>query len=331
MRREEFVASNVRAWDRLESLLLHLESRRRRGIRALELSERPPDPAEFDALYRQTCRHLALARQRRYGDDLVARLNDLALRSYRQLYGVRPGLASGLAALVFRTIPATVRAHGMAVAIAGAAFLLPFASIIGAVLQEPSIARAVLPGDDLRHYERMYDPSSTHYARDRESDGNLHMFGFYIWNNVGIAFRTFGWGLPGGVGSLFVLVFNGLVLGTTTAHVAARGYGETFFPFVAGHTPFEFSGIVLSGAAGLQLGWALLAPGRLTRAESLRRAGRDGAVMMGGAFLLLILAAFIEAYWSPRHSIPAAGRYVFGGCMTLLLASWILRAPRLGA
>ena len=65
-----------------------------------------------------------------------------------------------------------------------------------------------------------------------------------------------------GLGSVFFLIYNGLVIGSVMGPIEPMGYQQNFYPFVIGHGAFELTAIVLAGAAGLRLGLALLAPGR---------------------------------------------------------------------
>ena len=95
------------------------------------------------------------------------------------------------------------------------------------------------------------------------------MFGFYIRNNIGVAFQCFAGGLFAGLGSLFFLAYNGAFGGAVAGYLTERGLSSTFYSFVATHAAFELTAIVLSGAAGLKIGHALLAPGRRTRVQSL--------------------------------------------------------------
>ncbi|MGH9867106.1 MAG: stage II sporulation protein M [Candidatus Polarisedimenticolia bacterium] len=332
MKREEFLARHTGSWNRLEDLLRLFETpRRRQNLSWLWLSSRPPAPEEFDTLYRLVCRHLALARHREYGEDVIARLNGLALRAYRHLYSARPGPGRTLARFLLDVVPATIVARWRMVAICAATFFIPLVAGGLAVHEDPFLARAIHAQEEIRSYERMYDPSSDHFARERASDTNLAMFGYYIANNVGLAFQTFAWGVTGGVGSLFVLMYNGLALGAVFGHLTQVGYGATFYPFVAGHAAFELTGIVVAGTGGLTLGWSILSPGRLSRAASLRQAARDGATLVSGAFALLVLAAFVEAYWSPRISVPAGVKYAVGSCLWVMVSLWLLRAGRRGS
>jgi uncharacterized membrane protein SpoIIM required for sporulation len=176
----------------------------------------------------------------------------------------------------------------------------------------------------------MYDPVDPSHALGRESGTDLAMFGYYILNNVSIGFRTFASGLLAGVGTAFVLVFNGVVFGVVAGHLQAVGHGDPFWRFVAGHSAPELVAIVIAGAAGLRLGLALLAPGRLRRADALAQAGRVGAQLCLGILAMLVFAAFVEAFWSSTGSIPAPVKFAVGGALWALVLGWLALAGRGG-
>ena len=101
-----------------------------------------------------------------------------------------------------------------------------------------------------------------------------------------------------GVGSLFYLAYNGVLIGAIAGYLTERGYGSTFYSFVVTHAAFELTAIVLSGAAGLRIGHSLLAPGRSSRMQSLVAAARDSIVIVYGVAVMLLIAAAVEAFWS---------------------------------
>jgi uncharacterized membrane protein SpoIIM required for sporulation len=154
------------------------------------------------------------------------------------------------------------------------------------------------------------------------------MFGYYVMHNIGIAFQTFAAGLVFGLGSVFFLIFNGLIIGAVSGHLTEIGYGQTFWSFVIGHGAFELTAIALAGAAGLQLGWALIAPGQLTRGESLRLAARKSVQMLCGVMIFLLIAAFIEAYWSSTTVITPWVKYLVGAVLWLLVGTYLGFAGR---
>jgi len=132
----------------------------------------------------------------------------------------------------------------------------------------------------------------------------------------------------GGVGAIVVLVSNGVIFGTIAGHLTAIGYGHTFWRFVAGHSGFELSAIVLAGGAGLRIGWAVLSPGRLSRQRALVEAGRDGAQIVYGVFVLLVLAAFVEAFWSSIVWMPSSVKFSVAALVWIAVWYWIWRGGR---
>ena len=168
--------------------------------------------------------------------------------------------------------------------------------------------------------------SARKLGRPPEAANQWMMWGYYIANNMRIDFQCFAGGLAFGLGSVFYLLFNGLHIGAVAGHLTPLGYIETFWGVVAGHSAFELSGIILSGAAGLKLGQALIAPGRLRRITALRLAARAALPLIWGAAGLTLLAAFIEAFWSPARSLPPGFKYWRGGLLWLATWSYLLGA-----
>jgi uncharacterized membrane protein SpoIIM required for sporulation len=155
------------------------------------------------------------------------------------------------------------------------------------------------------------------------------MFGFYISHNVGIAFQCFAAGLFAGIGSIFFLIYNGAFGGAVGGYLTERGLSSTFYSFVVTHSAFELTAIVLSGAAGLRLGHALLSPGRLSRLQSLVLAARSCIVMVYGLTIMLIIAAAIEAFWSSASWMPPTVKYTAGAvCWLTVLAYLIFQGRR---
>ncbi|HZE87900.1 MAG TPA: stage II sporulation protein M [Verrucomicrobiae bacterium] len=327
MTREEFESRHRPEWEELHALLSSLDARRR-TFSAAAWSIRPgsPDEARFDLLYRAACRHLALARLRLYGTDLIDRLNDLALRGHRQLYGNRGRTLRASAERAAVEFPRMVRRRIGAVALAAALFVVPGLVAAAWVIAQPEATSALLDAPALRTLEEMYDPSSSHFGRARHEETNLGMFGYYVYHNGGIAFRTYAGGIFLGLGSIFFLLYNGLMIGAVMGHFATSPSGATFFPFVAGHSPFELTAIVLSGAAGISLGAALAAPGRSSRADALREAARGSIVLVAGASVMIVVAAFIEGFWSPLAGVAAPIKFAAGAILWLAVLGYLALA-----
>ncbi len=174
------------------------------------------------------------------------------------------------------------------------------------------------------------EPTSNTPGRNsaHRADSRFGMFGFYVMNNVGIGFRSFAGGIFFGVGSALILAVNGLIIGATAGHLTRLGFGSTFWPFVVGHGALELTAIAICGAAGLLLGQALLAPGRQTRLAALRAKAQSAIVLVLGAMAMLVLAAVIEAFWSPLPMVPTAVKVAFGALWWILVALYFTQAGR---
>lgn len=282
--------------------------------------------ADFPELYRQVCHHLSLAQSRRYSPYLIERLSFLIDQAhqvfYRQSHIHGESVFASLMIFFTQNFPQTVRSESKWLWFSSAVFYLPLIFMIGLIQIWPEFVYSVMSPDIVADMEAMYDPLAEHIGRERGSDSDSKMFGFYILNNTGIGFRTFATGLLLGVGSLVTLLFNGLHIGSAAGHLTQIGYGNTFWPFVSGHSALELTAIVLSGAAGLKLGFSILIPGRKSRYQSLLDAAKISVKIMAGAAAMFFMAAFVEAFWSSSHSIAVNIKYIVGISMWLLVFSY---------
>jgi uncharacterized membrane protein SpoIIM required for sporulation len=151
---------------------------------------------------------------------------------------------------------------------------------------------------------------------------------FYIANNVGIGFLTVATGVFLGAGPLFFVVENGLSLGAISGYVTAKGAGAQIGRFVLAHSVFELTGLILSGACGLLLGWTILKAGRYTRAAALRASMDSFLPLLAAAALLTFLAAFLEAFIA-TSSLSVGGRALIAGGALLVLVGYFGVYPRL--
>lgn len=329
----QFEASYEPVWQALESALAQIEGRKKARPQADGPREPLPGPEELASLYRRSCEHLALARARAYPIHLTQRLESLTQRAHQAIYRRHDYGGAQLKRLMLVDFPQAVRAHWRYLLVASLVFLLPTLLMGWATARDPGFVLSVVDAQQATRFDQMYDEGAKAYGRDRDADTDWQMAGFYILNNIGVAFRCFAGGLLAGVGSLFFLAYNGLLGGAVAGYLSARGHAGTFFPFVVTHSAFELTAIVISGAAGLRLGHALLAPGRRTRLQALQHAARESVVLIYGVIALLVIAAGVEAFWSSARWVAPAVKYGVGAaCWALVIAylGWQGR-PRKGS
>ncbi|MBK1719604.1 stage II sporulation protein M [Thiocystis violacea] len=324
MRQERFEAEQAPPWDEYQRLLARLEGRpSARGAPS------GMDLGGFPRLYRQLCADYALARGRGYSPGLIADLHDLVRRGHRRLYQRRSRPFASALVFATDTFPRTLRRHARLFWMGLGLLFLPMIAMGLAVHADPEIIYSLIDSAQVAELESQYDPAGRKPGRetDRQADTDFAMFGFYIMNNIGIGFRGFAGGLLFGLGSALILVFNGLSIGAVAGHLTRLDHGGTFWPFVSGHGPYELTAIAISGAAGLLLGQALLAPGNRTRLAALRLNARDAVILVGGAAGMLVLAAVVEAFWSAGPA-PAAIKYGVGAVGWVLVALYLGLAGR---
>jgi uncharacterized membrane protein SpoIIM required for sporulation len=323
MKQQDFEAIHGKEWQELRELLDDLDR--------IKLKRKLPHSrhTRLPRLYRNICNHYALARGRHYSPQLSDQLHGLITRGHRRLYQRRGGASWRLIHFLIADFPRTLRAQASYFWLALALFLIPALTLGTLSYQDPEMIYSVMADEQVASMESMYDPANRTPGRDpsRSSETNFYMFGFYIKNNIGIGFRTFAGGILAGIGTLFFLIFNGLVLGSVSGHLTQLGYTDTFWTFVAGHGSFELTAIVICGAAGLMLGHGVIAPGRLSRGEAIKAKAGIALKLVMGAAAMLLAAAFVEAFWSSIQ-LDAAIKFSVAALLWLLVIAHLALGGR---
>jgi len=308
-------------WQELERLCDRLQNRRKSRFAAAELSR-------FAALYRAACADLALADSYQLPPNTVQYLHRLVGRAHNQLYRTRNFNFSAWGKLLLEDAPRLIF-NDRCVQAASCLFLGVF--IMSAILAYskalwPRYAEEMLTQVVIEQLETQFENP----IDGRETEANVAMAAFYIQHNTGIGLKCFAGGLlviPG----LFVTLFNAAHLGAAFGYMARPEVteGKNFFHFVVAHAPFELTAIVLSSGAGLRLGVAWLAPGRLSRLASLRKTAEEAMPLMGAAMCMFLFAALIEGFVSPSGLHPVVkGTVCVLSCGLLTFYFVVLGFPR---
>lgn len=316
--RAEILAQREPSWTRLSRLLDRLDGRLTLG--AAEISE-------VAALYRTLASDLMAVRRDRLGADIELHLDGLAARAHNAIYSGNVRRAFGRRALdLVLDFPGAVRRNYRLFLLATALFYIPGLAAGWAAFSSEAYAYAVLGETGAKSFEMMY--ASAPDGRDLSQ--NATMTGYYVFNNVGIAFRCFATGMLAGLGPVWFLISNGLSIGAAMGHLARVGLGHNIAIFVSTHSPWELTAIVISGGAGLQMGLALIRSYGHTRLESLRLHGYELLRQVVGAAAFLTLAAGLEGWVSPS-GIPAPIKFALGGVGWVwvfgLISFWGRRRP----
>ncbi len=314
MKVADLLESRRDQWQELDMLCARMEGSRRKKLGAAAMSR-------FATLYRAACADLALAESHQLPPNTVNYLHRLVGRSHNQLYRARSVDWAAVRHQLLVEVPRRLYTDAT-LRLAFVTFwgLFLFSWFLAAELKFPwsdtvpfpGFAEQVLKGDA----ERLNDM----YADwiDATLNDRVEMAGFYIYNNAGIGLSVFALGLAFGIGGMFATVLNAVALGTSFGFMMRGPNSDNFFYFVTAHGPFELTAIVLSAAAGMHLGFALVRTRGFARKDSLRGAAKEAMPTMGAALVLFFLAAFIEAFVSPMnipYEIKASVAVVTSGMM----------------
>ena len=297
----EFRREREQAWRRLEWLVARIE---KDGLRSLEKEELIALPG----LHRAAVSALSVARAISLDRNLLEYLEGLSARSYFAVYGVRRRARQVLLEFFARRFPAAVRAARRPLTFSAALLLggmaLGFALTLADLDRYHSFVSAELasgrvPGaSDEALRAPLYDDGGA-------AGGQLASFASFLFDhNARIGILCFALGFAAGVPVLYLLFVTGAMLGAMAALYHSRGMSLEFFAWILPHGITEMLAVVLCGAAGLELGRALLFPGRRTRMEELAERGREAGLIVVGAVALFLVAALIEGFFRQLYATP---------------------------
>jgi len=277
------------------------------------------DLQELGLLYRQTASDLAIAREDITSSQLAAYLNSLLGRTHNLIYmGNKPKVAgivrfySETYPRIFRELwPQTLLAFGIFAVTGLAAFIL--------TMRDPTFAHRLLGTHMMETIEKreMWTHSIVTIKPLAASS--------IMTNNLSVAFATFASGITAGVGTVWMMVLNGLLIGVIGAATLQAGMAGQLWTFVVPHGVLELPAIFIAGGAGFEIARGMLFPGLLPRRESLARAGGRAAQLLLGTIPMLIVAGVIEGFLSPSET-AAPLKFLFGAVMFAALVTYLMRA-----
>ena len=283
MTEPQFIARRKERWQSFET---HL----RRGMRG--------DPDQLSDLYIELVEDLSYARTHFGGSSLTQYLNQLAVSAHQQIYGTRRERRDRMLNFFRYEVPvAFVRAKRFfitAVIIFGVAIALGWLS----GMLNPEFVR-MLTGDDYVNHTleniRNGDPMAIY--KDTDSDA---MFFMISVNNIRVAFLTFILGVFGGIPTVLLLIYNGVMVGAFVQFFGQHGIASMALSTIMLHGAMELTAIVVAGGTGLMLGSAILFPGTYSRSYFVVYQARQALKIIIGVTPFIILAAIIESYVT-RH------------------------------
>jgi uncharacterized membrane protein SpoIIM required for sporulation len=307
----EFLTRNKPDWEELEALV----ARARKRIRRMT----PAELARLDVLYRRTTVHLAQVSTRTQSANLVKYLNDLTAAAHSVIYlppkksalaGAGKFLTEGFARAVARTWRYQLASALLMIGGGVAAYLAASHDIeVAYALQMPGDPRS--PGSTP---EQLRDFLTS--GREQGSAMKFQFASMLFGHNLKVGILSLALGALAGIPTIFLMIYNGMILGAFTATHHHAGIYTDYWAWILPHGVSELSAIVLCGGVGLMLGRAVLSPGKLTRMESMKRAGNEAAAISMGVAVMLVLAAIVESYLRQSY-LSNFWRFSFAGATAI--------------
>jgi uncharacterized membrane protein SpoIIM required for sporulation len=288
-----FITNNKDNWQRLEDLLGMMEITSFQGLTRAEVRE-------FGELYRRAAADLAIARAETRDPKLINYLNSLVIRAHGKIYRAESQGFNLLWRFFTKDLPQTFRKNIGYMAIAFVTFILFIG--IGAIL--------TWRDTDFTHFVYLsgieYEIKNGHQWWLELNKANQIGSSQILTNNIFVTFRVFAMGAFFGIGAFFDLAFEGARFGSifATCYKLNPPFGDALASFVVGHGVIELSCIIFCAGAGMMIGYSLINPGDLSRAQALKQKGMEAIRIVIGCAFLLVIAGIIEGFISPSNLPP---------------------------
>jgi uncharacterized membrane protein SpoIIM required for sporulation len=312
---DRFTADRRPSWDELDTLLVEARGRPQR-IGADKMRK-------LGSLYRGAAADLALARRRFPGESTVAALEDLVGRAHGVVYGTAVRRESAVHFLT-RGYWRRVRERPVLLAVAAALLFLPMIVAGLWAWDDPGAAGALLPSQS----EAVGQPRTEGTDLGLSGSERAQFAASISTNNIQVTFGAVAGGIAFGLLTAGIMLFNGVLIGVVAGVGIAAGNGSALVELILPHGVLELSCIVVAGAAGLRMGWALVDPGRRPRGQALVTEGRAAIELVLGTALWLVVAGLTEGLVTPLGIGPwwaVAVGFALGGLYWALV--WRLGAP----
>jgi uncharacterized membrane protein SpoIIM required for sporulation len=276
---------------------------------------------EMALRYRQVLHDHALAASRFPGTAAARRLRSLAVEGTRRLTGEGRERRNGPLHFFFRTFPAAFQRHLGVTGLAFALFLVAGLWGLALAVMRPALGLTILGPQAVQGLEegRLWTESLVSTVPPSVSSSGI------ATNNLSVALTAWSGGVLAGLVPLYVILLNGLMLGSIVGVTLHYSMAGELLEFIAAHGPLEITLVLVSAAAGLSLGRALVAAGDRPRALAVRDAARDALAVLLGCLPWFVVLALVEVLISPSPELSVFLKAIVGLALEGLFLALALR------
>lgn len=303
MREAAFVKQNKDKWTKFENVISN-------NIRIA--------PDELSALYIEVTDDLSYAQTYYPDSHTLHYLNVLSTKAHQKIYKTQKTSSNRLVRFYTNDFPLFFYKYQKQLLLSFLVFMVFV--IIGAfsAMEDAGFSRAFLGDayiDQTLENIKQGDPMAV-YKKQNQVD----MFLGITINNIKVAVYTFSFGILLGLGTVFILMQNGLMLGVFQYFMIEQGFLWESVRTIWIHGTIEISVIIVAGTGGLVVGRSILFPGTYTRLRSFTQGVKDGLKILVSTLPFFIIAGFLEGFVTRYTGMPdfLAVSIIFGSFALIL-------------
>ncbi len=303
MKEEQFIKLNSDTWRELETLSTIIN---KKGLKILPSK----DVKKFLRIFRQSSYHLAYARTHYPSSSVVSYLNSLINKCHSHVYAVKKISPVILFKYIAQDFPRLLKEYRWFIICSFSFFAVGVLLSMLLVLVNVDNASIFLPENLI---------TTIKSGKSGGGQWNYPLMSSYIMvNNISVSLKAFVMGITLGIGTVYVLFFNGALLGALTALVYTYGTPMNYWPLILPHGIIELTAIFISGAAGLIIAKSILLPGEYSRIHSLIKGAKESISLIVGVIFMLIVAGIIEGFFTPLN-ISVISKLIFAAITGVIL------------
>ncbi len=305
---KSFIKQNRDNWELLEQTLKNITKKKNLTPEKIE---------QFQLLYQKTAHQFSYSQTYFPEEEVTLYLNELVSKAHNVLYRDQVTSFYQIKHFFGKTFIRLLLEQGRFVLFAGILFLIGAIGSFISVMNDPLHLYAILP-DEIAY---AVDPQQI--GKIDQSINSSAVSAMIMTNNIQVAFLAFAGGITFGILTIYLLIYNGIIIGALAALFLQHGKFYDFWAYIVPHGIIELTAIFIAGGAGLLMGYRILVPGPYSRVFQLKRQAMRSVQLLLGTIPLFVIAGIIEGYITPAP-ISLEAKYAFSllTVIALFLYTW---------
>lgn len=310
MKEEKFIQKHISSWKEFQDLTAILDKKNTKHLSVKQIKR-------FLHLFNQISYQFSYASTHYPKSSILTQLNNLLGKAHTYIYAVRKSSGKDILHYYYHTFPRKLNALSRYFWISFFVFMFGVFLSLGLTLWNPDFALYFVDSRWIDTADVNRDPALRQFDYALDSAA-------IMTNNIRVSFNAFVLGITFGLGTIYILYKNGVLLGAITALTYLYNDPVMFWSLILPHGFIELTETFIAGTAGLMIGKALLIPGPYSRKYALIASAKEAAFLLPGMVTMLIIAGIIEGFFTPLPLSPIL-KLIFAAVTLLLLILYFIK------